>query len=103
MSAALPVRQPYYLPVRIGLGVVAVLVISAAVSGCHRAPPPKMNKVPEVVVTTPVLSEVTDYEDFTGRMDALKTVDIRPRVSGYITKAPFVEGDLVKEGDLLFQ
>ncbi len=62
-----------------------------------------MSKVSEVVVTKPVTDEVTDYKDFTGRMDALKTVDIRPRVSGYITEAPFVEGDIVREGDLLFQ
>ncbi|HEY7329063.1 MAG TPA: efflux RND transporter periplasmic adaptor subunit [Gemmataceae bacterium] len=62
-----------------------------------------MAKVVEVIVTEPTTGEVTDYQDFTGRMDALKTVDIRPRVSGYITEAPFVEGDIVKEGDLLFQ
>jgi multidrug efflux system membrane fusion protein len=89
-------------PLRIGLGTVAVLVALAA-TGCHHAPPPKMSKTTEVVVTTPVTDEVTDYQDFTGRMDALKTVEIRPRVSGYITEAPFVEGDIVQEGDKLFQ
>src|SRR5262249_57783119 len=39
----------------------------------------------------------------TGRLDAFLSVDLRPRVSGYITEAPFKEGDPVKEGDLLFQ
>ena len=46
---------------------------------------------------------MTDYQDFTGRLDAVKTVEIRARVSGYVQQVPFKEGDLVKEGDLLFQ
>lgn len=86
-----------------GFGVAAILLASLLAIGCHQSAPPKMNKVVEVVVTTPVFDEVTDYQDFTGRLDALKTVDLRPRVAGYITEAPFVEGDIVKEGDLLFQ
>jgi multidrug efflux system membrane fusion protein len=84
-------------------GVAMILWGSLLAAGCHRDAPPMKNKVVEVVVTAPITDEVTDYQDFTGRMDALKTVDIRPRVSGYITEAPFVEGDIVKEGDLLFQ
>jgi multidrug efflux system membrane fusion protein len=103
MSAVCLPRKGRYTHLRIGLGVAAVVVVSAAAGGCHHAAPAKMSKIAEVVVTTPVMDEVTDYQDFTGRMDALKTVDIRPRVSGYITEAPFVEGDIVKEGDLLFQ
>jgi multidrug efflux system membrane fusion protein len=103
MDAAFPPRNLRYTHLRIGLGIVAVLVISAASGGCHHEAPKKMSKTAEVVVTTPVTNEVTDYQDFTGRMDALKTVDIRPRVSGYITESPFAEGDIVKEGDLLFQ
>src|SRR5262249_38314229 len=55
------------------------------------------------IVTTPITHEVTDYQDFTGRLDAVKTVDIRARVSGYVTDVPFKEGDEVHEGDLLFQ
>jgi RND family efflux transporter MFP subunit len=82
---------------------VSALVLAFLAAGCHQTATPKRNTIVEVVVTTPVTDEVTDYEDFTGRLDALKTVDIRPRVAGYITEAPFVEGDVVKEGDLLFQ
>jgi RND family efflux transporter MFP subunit len=59
-------------------------------------------KPPEVMVTTPVADEVADYQDFTGRLDALKTVDIRARASGFILSAPFKEGDMVQEGELLF-
>jgi multidrug efflux system membrane fusion protein len=87
---------------RFGLGLAALMAVLSAV-GCHRASAGKMDKTVEVIVTTPVVAEVTDYQDFTGRMDAFKTVDIRPRVSGYIQEAPFKEGDLVNKGDLLFQ
>jgi multidrug efflux system membrane fusion protein len=59
-------------------------------------------KPPEVVVTTPVTGTVADYQDFTGRLDGIKTVDIRARASGFIKEAPFKEGDLVHKGDLLF-
>jgi multidrug efflux system membrane fusion protein len=103
MAAAVSLRKWRGAPVRLGLGIVAAVLASAACGGCHRTAPTKMSKIAEVVVTTPVTDEVTDYQDFTGRMDALKTVDIRPRVSGYVIEAPFVEGDIVKEGDLLFQ
>ena len=71
--------------------------------GCHQEAASKA-KPPEVVeVTMPVTETVTDYQDFTGRLDAVKSVDIRARVSGYVTQVPFKEGDIVKEGDLLFQ
>ncbi|HEY1377771.1 MAG TPA: efflux RND transporter periplasmic adaptor subunit [Gemmataceae bacterium] len=84
------------------LGIAALAALLAA--GCtHSAPTAKAGKPVEVVVTTPVADRITDYQDFTGRLDAVKTVDIRARVSGYITQVPFKEGDLVKEGDLLFQ
>jgi RND family efflux transporter MFP subunit len=71
-------------------------------AGCHEPPPPH-KKPAEVVVTAPVRGEVVDYQDFTGRLDGFRTVDVRARVSGYITKAPFKEGDTVQEGDLLFE
>lgn len=104
MTAIIPPRKHFHtMNLRLSLGIFTVLLASALSVGCHHAPATKANKVFEVVATTPITDEVTDYQDFTGRMDALKTVDIRPRVSGYITEAPFVEGDIVKEGDVLFQ
>jgi RND family efflux transporter MFP subunit len=72
-------------------------------AGCNSAPanaPEK--KAPEVVVTTPISDEVADYEDFTGRLDGLFSIDIRARASGFVVSAPFKEGDMVHEGDLLF-
>ena len=57
---------------------------------------------PRVPVSQPVRREVTNFVDFTGRTEAVHSVDIRSRVSGYLVKMPFQEGEEVKEGDLLF-
>jgi RND family efflux transporter MFP subunit len=58
---------------------------------------------PEVTVVRPSAREVTDYEEFTGRLQAAASVDLRARVSGYLTKVAFKEGSDVKKGDLLFE
>ncbi len=58
---------------------------------------------PEVAVASPIVREVTDYADFTGRTEAVEVVDLRARVTGYLTKMPFKEGAEVKKGDLLFE
>jgi RND family efflux transporter MFP subunit len=58
---------------------------------------------PEVVVCLPVARAVTDYENFTGRIHAAATVELRARVTGYLEKALFKDGAQVKQGDLLFQ
>lgn len=72
-------------------------------AGCDNAPAAKVAKKPKVVVTKPITDTVMDYQDFTGRLDAVKMVEVRSRVSGYVNKVPFKEGDIVKEGDVLFQ
>jgi RND family efflux transporter MFP subunit len=83
----------------LGVGLLAV-----ALTGCGNGhAKDKAAKLPEVFVTTPISDEVLDYQDFTGRLSAVQMVDIRARVTGYIMKAPFKEGDTVREGDLLFQ
>src|SRR5271166_1047977 len=71
--------------------------------GCARRTPqiapPEAVTIP---VSKPVVREVTDFVDFTGRTDAIQSVDIRPRATGYLVKMPFEEGTEVKAGDLLF-
>ena len=52
---------------------------------------------------TPVQREVQNYDEFTGRVVAIETVDIRSRVSGYILKIGFKDGDQVKKDQLLFE
>jgi multidrug efflux system membrane fusion protein len=86
--------------------VSAPLIIflwALTLTGCNSAAPPKATKAPRVEATTPIIDLVMDYQDFTGRLEAVKSVEIRSRVTGYITEIPFKEGDLVREGDLLFQ
>jgi RND family efflux transporter MFP subunit len=75
-------------------------------AGCERGetPPPfAMQQTPEVVVSQPVTREVTDYEDFPGRVEAMNAVDVRARVTGYLQNMHFKEGTEVKKGDLLFE
>src|SRR5262245_47330857 len=80
-----------------------LLVCAAFLSGCRGATSSRSQPPVEAIVTTPVVDQVTDFADFTGRLDAIKTVEIRSRVTGYLVAAPYKEGDLVKEGDTLFQ
>lgn len=73
-------------------------------AGCTRpTPPPVEAPPPKVTVSVPVEREVTDYVDFTGRTDSKNSIEIRPRVTGYLTKMPFIEGAEVKKDDLLFE
>ncbi len=84
-----------------GLSLVALVVLLA---GCSRAPaevPPPAP--PAVSVSYPVESEVTDYADFSGRVAAVDSVEVRAHVWGYLEKVNFKEGDLVKKGDVLFE
>ncbi len=85
-------------------GIPAAMAAMFVCAGCDsEATHAHGTKKPKVVVTTPITDRVIEYQDFTGRLDALKTVDIRARVSGYIMEAPFKEGDHVEKGQLLFQ
>jgi RND family efflux transporter MFP subunit len=87
--------------------VLAVAAILAILPGCRRAESAKVdaakNAPPEVRVAQPVEGEVTDYEDFTGRADAMKSVEVRARVTGYLDAVHFEDGSEVKEGELLFE
>jgi RND family efflux transporter MFP subunit len=71
--------------------------------GCVRPPPPAPPPVLlKVVVTAPISREITDYEEFNGRAEAMKMVEIRARVTGYLDKVLFKEGAEVEEGESLF-
>ncbi|MHC5540213.1 efflux RND transporter periplasmic adaptor subunit [Singulisphaera rosea] len=73
-------------------------------SGCGQDEPViPPTKPPTVVVSAPITDEITDFEEFTGRTDAIFSVDVRARVTGYLDKVQFKDGDEVKEGDLLFE
>ena len=82
----------------------AILCLSLAIlPDCGFRPPPSSPRdATEVVVDRPRVSQVTDYEEFTGHTEAIRSVQIRSRVSGYLLEKAFVEGSEVKEGDLLY-
>jgi RND family efflux transporter MFP subunit len=61
------------------------------------APPP-----PAVTVAKPLVKEMQEWSDFTGQFEARESVEVRPRVSGYLESINFTDGQLVKKGDLLF-
>ena len=56
---------------------------------------------PPVTVSKPVVKDVVEYDDFTGRFEATDSVEIRARVSGYLDKVAFQDGAIVKKGDPL--
>lgn len=86
-----------------GLLLVGLLAL-VFLSGCDaRSEAQGQMPAPEVDVAEVVAEPVTLWESFSGRVVAPETVELRPRVSGYIDKIAFQEGALVKAGDLLFQ
>ena len=81
--------------------VAAVL----ALAGCARneaAPASAAQQAPHVTVAQVVKRPVTDFDEFTGKFTAVEHVELRPRVSGYISKVSLVAGQEVKKGDVLF-
>ncbi|QRL04261.1 efflux RND transporter periplasmic adaptor subunit [Vreelandella venusta] len=86
-------------------GLIPLLLVMVLLTGCEAKsdeaaalPPPP----PEVEVVSMVAQPVVLSETFTGRVEAAETVELRPRVSGYIQEVAFEEGELVEQGDLLF-
>lgn len=76
----------------------------AIFGGCQKETPAVVPSPPPIVtVSHPIVQEVTDYEDFTGRLAAVESVEVRARVGGYLEKILFEPGAEVKKGDILFQ
>jgi len=83
-----------------GVSILAAAVLTAC-SGSHAEeagmpPPPSVSAAPVLV------KQVSQGDDFSGRVEAVESVELRPRVSGYIDKVNYVEGQEVKKGDVLF-
>ncbi len=79
-------------------------LLLAAVAGCREAQKsPTAPLAVEVTVARPLVRQVTDYEDFIGRTKAAEAVEVRSRVTGYLVKILFEDGDEVKRAQELFQ
>lgn len=87
-------------------GLLAVTLL-VALAGCDQSPPQaqaqaKAPPLPKVSVSKPIEREVVDWDEYTGRFDAVQFVEVRARVSGYLTEIAFSDGQDVKKGDKLF-
>ena len=82
----------------IGIGILSILLTTP---GCKKSAPPQQGPLPVNVVTV-IEKEVNEWDEFTGRLEAVESVEIRPRVSGYITEIHFEAGAIIKKGDLLY-
>ena len=71
-------------------------------SACGRNNEASAPAPPQVTVAKPVVRNVVEHAEFTGRAAAIQYVEIRPRVGGYIVEIPFKEGEVVHKGDQLF-
>ena len=80
-------------------GVLSLLTLLAAGCGETKGPPP--SAVAKVVVTTPVRKPIVEWDEYVGRIHAIEEVEVRARVGGHLESTHFVEGQVVKKGDLL--
>src|SRR2546429_328441 len=83
------------------LGAVGILSVLLVGAGCKKNSAPQQPPLPVNVVTA-IEKEVNEWDEFTGRLEAVESVEIRPRVSGYITEIHFEAGAIIKKGDLLY-
>jgi RND family efflux transporter MFP subunit len=83
------------------LAVITALWCGSVVA-CSPAPPAA--PPPPAVTVAPVLERpITEWDEFSGRLEAVNEVEIRPRVSGYIKRVAFAEGKEVPKGEVLFE
>ncbi len=84
----------------LGMGLATLASLNA---GCSSSAQPKAPAPPEVSVAEVICKQIGDSDEFTGRLEAVNAVEVRPRVSGYLQSVHFKEGEIVRQGDLLFQ
>ncbi len=81
------------------LAAIALLAACLAACSAKKADPPPP---PPVSVSPPVARRIVDWDEFVGRFQAIQEVEVRPRISGYVQKVAFRDGDIVRKGQLLF-
>jgi RND family efflux transporter MFP subunit len=82
------------------LSLVGIVFLLTACQQQHTAPPPP--PPPRVTVSQPIVREVVEWDEYTGRLEAVESVAVRARVSGYLQSVHFTDGALVQQGALLF-
>jgi RND family efflux transporter MFP subunit len=71
--------------------------------GCESTPPVAETPPPAVSVSQPLAQDITNFDDYEGRIAAVETVEVRARVRGHIVKINFQDGQMVQQGQLLFE
>src|SRR5437868_6216364 len=85
-------------------GVVVGALLLFVLAGCRRpAAESSADELPQVSVSSAVERNITDYAEFTGRLAAVDSVEVRAHVWGYLEKVNFKEGAIVNKGDVLFE
>ena len=82
------------------------LVLPLALAACtigEAGNPPPAPPAPEVTTAEVAVRDLNDWADFTGRLEAVESVAVRPRVGGFVESVHFAEGGRVAAGDLLYQ
>jgi RND family efflux transporter MFP subunit len=87
---------------RIVLATVSLTLALAVASGCAPSKPRKADPAPAVTVAHPLQRTVVDWDDYLGQFQAVDSVDVRPRVSGYLQSVGFKDGEVVRKGQVLF-
>lgn len=83
--------------------ISAIVALALPVAACGQAPPPAAPPPPPAVtVAVPTKKTIVDKDEYVGRFVAVDAVEVRGRVSGYLEKVHFTDGQMVKQGDLLF-
>ena len=82
---------------------VAAMLMAASLAGCGQdQQQTAAQNLPAVTVAKPAQRNVVDLDEYVGRFVAVNSVDIRSRLSGYLSAIHFTDGQMVKKGDLLF-
>jgi len=95
-------KSPRVAPARLVL-IIGLVILAGLNAGCSSSAKTKTPAPAEVNVAEVICKQIGDSDEFTGRLEAVHAVDVRPRVSGYLQSVRFREGEIVREGALLFQ
>src|SRR6267378_4119516 len=103
MNTVAQSRQNLKVILRLAASIVVLATVIVLSTGCGRSYAKQPPAPPPSVTVSPVeRTEIVEWDEFTGRIEPVETVEVRPRVSGYIQEVKFQSGQLVKKGDVLF-
>src|ERR1022692_5088991 len=93
---------PSFSLMHAGRDMVLLCALAPLVASCGEGPKQGGPPPPAVTIAKPAKRTVTDFDEYVGRFAAINSVEVRARVSGYLEGGHFKDGQIVKQGDLLF-